>query len=96
MADDTQGERSAKSLKLPGGLSANAALPKLCRPVIGPHRAAAHDPRHAGVQMAVGHCYSLDPRGHQPHHLTVGEGLHEHDLTMLKRLKPSGNHPSNQ
>lgn len=54
------------------------------------HRAAAHDPRHEGVKMAVGHCYSLDLRGHQLRHLTVGEGLHEHDVTMLKRLKPSG------
>ena len=54
------------------------------------HRAAAHDPRHEGVKMAVGHCYSLDLRSHQLRHLTVGEGLHEHDVTMLKRLKPAG------
>lgn len=54
------------------------------------HRAAAHDPRHEGVKMAVGHCFSLDLRGHQLRQLTVGEGLHEHDVTMLQRLQPSG------
>ena len=54
------------------------------------HRAATHDPRHNGVKMAVGHCYSLDLRGHQLRHLTVREGLHEHDLTMLKRIQPAG------
>lgn len=54
------------------------------------HQAATHDPRHDGVKMAVGHFYSLDLRGHQLRHLAVGEGLHEHDLSVLKRLKPSG------
>ena len=54
------------------------------------HRAATHDPRPNGVKMAVGHGYSLNLRGHQLRHLTVGEGLHEHDLTMLKRSQPAG------
>ena len=54
------------------------------------HRAAAHDEPHKGSKMAVGHCYSLDLRGHQLRHLAVAQGLHEHDLSMLKRIKPSG------
>lgn len=54
------------------------------------HQAATHDPRHEGTKMAVGHFYSLDLRGHQLRHLTVGEGLHEHDMSVLQRLKPSG------
>ena len=54
------------------------------------HQAATHDPRHDGVKLAVGHFYSLDLRGHQLRHLTVGEGLHEHDMSVLKRLKPAG------
>jgi hypothetical protein len=54
------------------------------------HQAATHDARHDGTKMAVGHFYSLDLRGHQLRHLTVGEGLHEHDMSVLKRLKPSG------
>ena len=54
------------------------------------HQAATHDPRHEGVKMSVGHSYSLDLRGHQLRHLTVAEGLHEHDMSMLKRLKPGG------
>ena len=54
------------------------------------HRAATHDARHDGTKMAVGHFYSLNLRGHQLRHLTVGEGLHEHDMSVLKRLKPSG------
>ena len=54
------------------------------------HSAATHDPRHEGAKMAVGHFYSLDLRGHQLRHLAVGEGLHEHDMSVLQRLKPSG------
>jgi hypothetical protein len=54
------------------------------------HKAAAHDPRHKGDKVATGHFYSLDLRGHQLRHLAVGEGLHEHDMTVLKRLKPAG------
>ena len=54
------------------------------------HQAATHDPRHKGVKMAVGHFYSLDLRRHTLRHLAAGEGLHEHDMSVLKRLKPSG------
>lgn len=54
------------------------------------HQAATHDPRHDGMKMAVGHFYSLDLRGHQLRHLAVGEGLHEHDMSVLKRLQPAG------
>ena len=54
------------------------------------HRAAAHDARHDGAKLAVGHFYSLDLRGHTLRHPAVGEGLHEHDMSVLKRLKPSG------
>ena len=54
------------------------------------HKAATHDARHEGVKMAVGHFYSLDLRGHQMRHLAVGEGLHEHDMSVLKRITPKG------
>ena len=54
------------------------------------HKAATHDARHEGTKMAVGHFYSLDLRGHQLRHLAVGEGLHEHDMSVLKRIKPLG------
>lgn len=54
------------------------------------HKAAAHDPRHEGVKMAVGHFYSLDLRRHTLRHLVAGEGLHEHDMSALKRVKPKG------
>lgn len=54
------------------------------------HQAAAHDARHDGAKMAVGHFYSLDLRGHQLRHLAVGAGLHEHDMSVLQRLKPLG------
>ena len=54
------------------------------------HQAATHDPRHEGAKMAVGHFYSLDLRGQQLRHLAVGEGLHEHDMSVLQRLKPRG------
>lgn len=54
------------------------------------HKAAAHDPRHEGVKMAVGHFYSLNLRTHTLRHLAVGQGLHEHDMSALKRIKPKG------
>jgi len=54
------------------------------------HKAAAHDPRHEGTKMAVGHFYSLDLRRHTLRHLAAGEGLHEHDMSALKRIKPKG------
>ena len=54
------------------------------------HKAAAHDPRHDGVKLAVGHFYSLNLRTHTLRHLTTGQGLHEHDMSALKRIKPRG------
>lgn len=54
------------------------------------HKAAPHDARHDGVKMAVGHFYSLNLRGHQMRHLAAAEGLHEHDMSVLKRLNPKG------
>lgn len=54
------------------------------------HKAATHDPRHDGVKMPVGHFYSLNLRTHSVRHLVAGEGLHEHDMSALKRVKPTG------
>lgn len=54
------------------------------------HKAAAHDPRHDGSKMAVGHFYALNLRTHTLRHLAAGEGLHEHDMSALKRIKPKG------
>ena len=54
------------------------------------HKAAAHDPRHEGSKMAVGHFYSLNLRTHTLRHLAAGQGLHEHDMSALKRIKPQG------
>jgi hypothetical protein len=54
------------------------------------HKAATHDPRHNGVKMSVGHFYSLNLRTHTLRQLAVGEGAHEHDLSVLKRLTPRG------
>jgi len=54
------------------------------------HKAAVHDARHEGVKMAVGHFYSLNLRTHTLRHLAAGQGLHEHDMSALKRVKPKG------
>ena len=54
------------------------------------HKAAAHDPRHEGVKLAVGHFYSLNLRTHTLRHLATAAGLHEHDTSALKRVKPKG------
>lgn len=40
--------------------------------------------------MAVGHFYSLNLRTHTLRHLAAGRGLHEHDMSALKRIKPKG------
>lgn len=40
--------------------------------------------------MAVGHFYALNLRTHTLRHLAAGEGLHEHDMSALKRIKPKG------
>lgn len=54
------------------------------------HRAGAHDLRHKGQKMAVGHFYSLDLRTHLLRHLATGKGLHEHDTSALERVTPRG------
>src|ERR1051325_8178880 len=54
------------------------------------HKAAVNDPRHDGSKMAVGHFYALNLRTHTLRHLAAGEGLHEHDMSALKRIKPKG------
>ena len=54
------------------------------------HQAATHDPRHEGAKMAVGHFYSLNLRTHTLRHLCAAEGLHENDMSALKRVKPKG------
>lgn len=54
------------------------------------HKAAVHDPRHEGTKMATGHFYSLNLRSHSLRHLAVGQGLHEHDMSALKRVNPRG------
>ena len=54
------------------------------------HKAGAHDPRHDGTKMAVGHFYSLNLRTHTLRHLAAAQGLHEHDMGALKRVKPKG------
>jgi hypothetical protein len=54
------------------------------------HKAAVHDARHEGTKMAVGHFYSLNLRTHTLRHLAAGQGLHEHDMSALKRVKPKG------
>jgi hypothetical protein len=40
--------------------------------------------------MAVGHFYSLNLRTHTLRHLAAGQGLHEHDMSALRRVKPTG------
>jgi hypothetical protein len=54
------------------------------------HQAGAHDPRYEWAQLAVGHFYSLNLRTQTLRHLAAGEGLYEHDLSALKRIKTKG------
>ena len=54
------------------------------------HQPAAHDPRPGGAHVAVGPFYSLNLRTHTLRHLAAAEGLHEHDMSALKRIKPRG------
>jgi hypothetical protein len=54
------------------------------------HKGAVHDPKHEDRKMAVGHFYALDLRTHTLRHLATGEGLHENDMSALKRIKPRG------
>ncbi|HEX5399942.1 MAG TPA: hypothetical protein VFY06_12935, partial [Verrucomicrobiae bacterium] len=72
-----------------------AAIPELARYACFAadghwHQAAVHDPKHEGRKMAVGHFYALNLRTHTLRHLAAGQGLHEHDLSALKRIKPKG------
>lgn len=54
------------------------------------HKGAVHDPKYEDRKMAVGHFYSLDLRTHTLRHLAAGQGLHENDMSALKRIKPRG------
>lgn len=54
------------------------------------HKGAVHDPKHEDRKMAVGHFYALDLRTHTLRHLAAGQGLHENDMSALKRIKPRG------
>lgn len=55
------------------------------------HAAATHDRREAsGAKAPVGHFYSLDLHSHFLRHLAAAESAHEHDMSVLKRLKPAG------
>lgn len=54
------------------------------------HQGAAHDPRHGETKLSVGHFYSLNLRSHLLRALAAGQGLHEHDMSALKRIKPTG------
>jgi hypothetical protein len=55
------------------------------------HGPAVHDPKDRnGALVAVGHFYSLDLHDHFLRHLSTAQAGYEHDMTVLKRLKPSG------
>jgi hypothetical protein len=54
------------------------------------HQAATHDARHEARKLAVGHFFSLNLRTHMLRHLAAAAGLHEHDMSALKRVKPKG------
>jgi hypothetical protein len=54
------------------------------------HQAATHDPRHEDRKVAVGHFYALSLHTHTLRPLAVGQGLHENDMSALKRIKPTG------
>src|SRR6266404_6005022 len=49
-----------------------------------------HDRRHEGTKMAVGHFYALNLRTHTLQHLVAGQGLHEHDMSALKKGQAQG------
>jgi hypothetical protein len=92
LADVNDTLRESADLTLPNQL---ADIPELatyvCFAVDGHwHQAAAHDPRHVGAKMAVGHFYSLNLHTHTLRPLAAAEGLHEHDMSALKRIRPKG------
>ena len=54
------------------------------------HANAARDPRDGGAKAPAGHFSGLDLGSHFLRHLAVAESPHEHDMSVLKRLKPAG------
>ena len=54
------------------------------------HKAGAHDERHEAKKVSVGHTFSLNMHDHSLRHLAAAEGEHEHDMSVLERLKPKG------
>ena len=54
------------------------------------HKAGAHDERHDAKKVSVGHTFSLNLHDHSLRHLAAAEGAHEHDMSVMERLKPKG------
>lgn len=54
------------------------------------HKAGAHDERHDAKKVSVGHTFSLNMHDHSLRHLAAAEGKHEHDMSVMERLKPKG------
>lgn len=54
------------------------------------HKAGAHDERHEAKKVSVGHTFSLNMHDHSLRHLAAAEGEHEHDMSVMERLKPKG------
>jgi len=54
------------------------------------HTGATHDPKADEKKVSTGHFYSLDLRRHTLRDLAVNEYPKEHDMHVLKRLKPRG------
>ena len=54
------------------------------------HKAGAHDERHDAKKVSVGHTFSLNLHDHSLRHLAAAEGEHEHDMSVMERLKPKG------
>jgi hypothetical protein len=54
------------------------------------HKPATHDQRFDGKKVSVGHSFSLNLRDQGLRHLAAAEGEHEHDMSLMARLKPKG------
>jgi hypothetical protein len=54
------------------------------------HQGAAHDERYDGKKVSVGHAFSLNLHHQGVRHLAAAEGEHEHDMSVMQRLKPKG------
>jgi hypothetical protein len=54
------------------------------------HGAATHDARVDDRRVSVGHFFSLNLHNHSLSYLDCAEGLHEHDMHALQRIKPKG------